>query len=252
MAKYDLALSTAFMNASGSLGFLPQNDLPGLARLGAFITNPLSLQARSPARNPCVLPFPGGFLMHTGFPNPGLDSALKRYASPWSRLEIPVIVHLLISQLTELKIMLARLEGSDAAMAVELDLPPKFDSDVLLAIAQAALGELPVILRVPLDRVMGLVGPLSQLTEEGIAAISLGPPRGALPSGSARPVHGRLYGPAIFPQALAAVELLARSGVPVIGAGGIYTLEQAETMLMAGAIAIQLDMVFWRGEIPER
>jgi dihydroorotate dehydrogenase len=33
----------------------------------------------------------------------------------------------------------------------------------------------------------------------------------------------------------------------VIGSGGVYTPAQAEAMLQAGAIAVQLDAVFWRG-----
>jgi dihydroorotate dehydrogenase len=35
-------------------------------------------------------------------------------------------------------------------------------------------------------------------------------------------------------------------GLPVIGAGGIYTLEQAQAMLAAGALAVQLDGIIWK------
>ncbi|RPI29157.1 MAG: hypothetical protein EHM70_15985 [Chloroflexota bacterium] len=56
-----------------------------------------------------------------------------------------------------------------------------------------------------------------------------------------------MYGPAVFPFALEAVRALAQSGTPVIGAGGVYTPEQAEAMLAAGALAVQLDAVLWKG-----
>ena len=65
-------------------------------------------------------------------------------------------------------------------------------------------------------------------------------------------VEGRLYGPALFPQALAGVRGLAQAGVPVIGAGGVYSQAQAQAMLAAGALAVQLDAVLWRGNLTQR
>jgi dihydroorotate dehydrogenase len=60
-------------------------------------------------------------------------------------------------------------------------------------------------------------------------------------------VSGRLYGPGLFPQAAAAVLKMAALGIPAIGAGGIYSREQADKLLSAGAVAVQLDGVLWRG-----
>jgi len=84
------------------------------------------------------------------------------------------------------------------------------------------------------------------LADFDLAAISLGPPRGALPGLDGALVHGRLYGPAVFPNALAVVEDLVAVGLPVIAAGGIQSTEDAESMLAAGAIAVQLDILLWR------
>jgi len=253
MAKFDLSFATAYQNASGSLGFIPPADHPDLARLGAFVTNPISLKPRSTARNPQVMDYPGGFLLHTGYPNPGLRKAMQRYASYWSRMEIPVIVHLLCTRVSDLPEMINRLEKVNGVMAIELGLPPQIEPEILLALAQAASGELPVIMRIPLDHVNGLIDTLALLAGEyGVAAFSLGPPRGALPAGANRLVRGRLYGPGIFPLALAALNKLVALKVPVIGGGGVYTLEQAETMLAAGALAVQFDTVLWRGSIPEK
>ena len=44
-----------------------------------------------------------------------------------------------------------------------------------------------------------------------------------------------------------AVQDVAHSGVPVIGSGGVYTSKDAAAMQAAGAVAIQLDAVLWRG-----
>ena len=84
--------------------------------------------------------------------------------------------------------------------------------------------------------------------DAGAVALSLGPPRGATVGKDGHLLRGRLYGTAVFPQALQMVEALAQEGYPVIGAGGIYSPTDARTMLDAGAIAIQLDTVLWRGD----
>ena len=77
MFKQDLAFRTPLMNAAGALGFIPNRRAPfDLGCLGAFVTNPISLSPRQPAENRVILPFAGGFLLHTGLPNPGLRAAL--------------------------------------------------------------------------------------------------------------------------------------------------------------------------------
>jgi dihydroorotate dehydrogenase len=60
-----------------------------------------------------------------------------------------------------------------------------------------------------------------------------------------RLLQGRLFGPAVFPLALASVQEAVESGVPVIAAGGVYEPAQVEAFLKAGAIAVQLDAVLW-------
>ena len=69
-----------------------------------------------------------------------------------------------------------------------------------------------------------------------------------LPGPDSALIHGRIYGPGIFPLALAAVRTIKDVGVPVIGAGGVYQPGDVDAMLSAGAIAVQLDSVLWRGD----
>ncbi|MEW5872688.1 MAG: hypothetical protein AB1894_25735 [Chloroflexota bacterium] len=247
--KYDLIFDPPLMNAAGSLGFAPALHGPlDLACLGAFITNPVSLAARTPAQSLRCLPYPGGFLLHTGYPNPGLSTVIRQNASRWARSPRPVIVHLLCQDADELAYMVQRLEGLAGVAGVELGLPPGADAPLACTLVQAASGELPVILRLPFENAVELASALAAALPS--TAVSLAPPRGALVAQSGALLHGRLYGPAIFPLALEKLQAVARSGLPVIAAGGIYQPGQVEIMHRAGALAVQLDAVLWRGGWP--
>jgi dihydroorotate dehydrogenase (NAD+) catalytic subunit len=248
MPKFDLILDRPLMNAAGALGFAPDERGPvDLADLGAFLTNPISLAPRTPAHDRGVAAYPGGFLLHSGYPNPGLSGAIRQYAPRWARAVLPVWVHLLVEGPEDVAAMVPRLEGREGVSALELGLPPLADAESARAIVQAAVGELPVVARLPLDRAVELAPALADLP---VSAVSLGPPRGALPGAQEALTSGRLYGPGVFPQALAAVQWLVEMGSPpVIGAGGVYRREQVETMLAAGAVGVQLDAVLWRAGI---
>jgi dihydroorotate dehydrogenase (NAD+) catalytic subunit len=123
-------------------------------------------------------------------------------------------------------------------------LPPDVDATAAAAFARAACGELPVIVRLPFEHSLELACAVAKVD---IAAVSLAPSRGAAPNPPGDLVHGRLYGPALFPQSLAAVHAIAQAGIPVIGAGGVSFQEQVNAMLSAGALAVQVDSVLWRG-----
>src|SRR5512138_1775597 len=116
-----LEFSSPLLNAAGSLGFSPASR-GGIdaSHLGAFFTNPVSLAPRHPAENRCLVHFPGGFLLHTGLPNPGLRSVLRMHAARWARMRLPVIVHLIAGQPEELARMARRLEGVEGVAGIEI------------------------------------------------------------------------------------------------------------------------------------
>jgi dihydroorotate dehydrogenase (NAD+) catalytic subunit len=245
MTKFDLSFDPPLMNAAGTLGFSPDTHGPiDLARLGAFVSNPISLAPRSPASGSRWLPYPGGFLLHTGYPNPGLRQVIRRYASRWARSPLPVLVHLLAGDPDQVARMVARLEELPGLAGFEVGLPPDSDAFGAVEFARAASGELPAVLRLPFERAPELA---PALLDVGLAGISLAPPRGALPGPNGALVHGRLYGPALYPQTLATLRALTGTGLPVLAAGGVYQRAQVESLLAAGAFAVQLDTVLWRG-----
>ncbi len=243
--KRDLYFSKPLMNAAGSLGFAPDTRA-GISfdSFGAFVTNPFSLRPRVPAAKPEVVEYPGGFLLHTGLPNPGFNAGIKRYASRWDKSDVPVIVHLMADRPEETQHMVRALEAHENVMAAELGFAPLLANDIILLTLEMCLGELPLIFSLPVEQVLGL-GP--RLIQGGAQAISIATPRGALPS-SLPPspiITGRLYGPSLFPRALETVYSAAKLGLPIIGAGGVWKRENAEAMLSVGALAVQVDAAFW-------
>jgi len=245
MPKHDLTIDPPLMNAAGSMGFSPDLHSPvDWSKLGAFITNPVSRTPRTPARGRRFIEFPGGFLLHIGYPNPGIAQVVRQYAKHWQHSPIPVIVHLLAGKAEEVAMMTRRLEAVEGVSGLEVGVDSDAKIEAVKALTQAACGEYPVIIRLPMERAVELA---LEATNSGAAAISMAPPRGIYPTGSGEPTQGRLYGPSILPLALRVVHELSQMSIPVIGAGGVYTQEQAAAMLVEGALAVQLDGVFWRG-----
>jgi dihydroorotate dehydrogenase (NAD+) catalytic subunit len=244
MFKRDLTFRTPWMNAAGTLGYTP-NLHSGFdwSRLGAFVTNPVSLVPRQPAEGRALLEYPGGFLLHTGWPNPGLRAVLNKYAANWSRGPLAVIVHLLAGDPAEVSAMIARLEGLEGVVGIELGLAPDISADEARVLASAAESELPFIPCLPLERAGELAAALSR---SGASAFSLAAPRGMLLGADGRLVSGRLYGPGVLPSALAAARAVIAQGLPLIAAGGVYRPSDGQAFLDAGALAVQLDAVLWK------
>jgi dihydroorotate dehydrogenase len=241
--KRDLYLSKPLLNAAGSLGFSP-DPRSGISfgSFGAFVTNPLSLRPRLPAAQPTVIEFSGGFLLHSGLPNPGFHSALKKYAAKWDRASLPIIVHLMADRPEEAQQMVRIFESLENVTAVQLGFAPLLADDLILLTLEMCVGELPLIFALPHEQVLTL-GP--RLIQSGADAISLAPPRGAFYERDGRLVSGRLYGPSLFPRALEIVRSAARLGLPIIGAGGVWTDADVESMLRAGALAVETDARLW-------
>lgn len=277
MYKQDLYLSKPLLNAAGSLGFAPNpHGTLDLEPFGAFVTNPISRLPRSPAEGRTCCAYPGGFLLHTGWPNPGLRAVLRLQAPRWADAPLPIIVHLLAENPPEVAEMVRALEGLENVLAIELGIPPQASREQVAALVRAARGELPVIACLPFERAVELVQVVVQ-DAPGVTAISLAAPRGVLPLGEVAAsknatrfpsggfVSGRLYGPAVFPLALAAVAALAapmaaakaatlvavidnppaKTDLKIIAGGGVYSRADVQAMLAAGAAAVQIDSALW-------
>ena len=243
--KRDFVLDLPWTNASGTLGFSTEAaPLIDFASLGAFITNPISLHRRMPASGPRFVYSPGGFVLHTGLPNPGLPSVVRRNRERWRAMACPVILHLISDDARELVRMLEMLETVEEVAGVEVGVRDDDPTGAAHLIGAAASRELPVLARLPFGaRAIDARAAL----DAGAAGISFAPPRAVIPGPGGMSITGRLYGPAVFPMALETIARIRADGVdaPVMAAGGVYRRRDLNAMLAAGASAVQLDSVLW-------
>jgi dihydroorotate dehydrogenase len=238
------------LNAAGTLGFAGEaRGLVDLAALGAFVTNPLTWAPRTPAAGPNAVPLPEGVLIHTGLPNPGVRSALRQYAREWARefgrRGVPVVVHLAATTPEDVGRSLDLLERSDSVAGVELGVRDDVTEAEVTALVRAARGGPPLVARLPLAQAPGLA---EAAVRAGADALTVAAPARVTQVVDGQAVTGRLYGPGQFPAALQALQDVIALGleVPVVGAGGVFSAEQARAMLEAGAAAVQVDAVLWQ------
>jgi dihydroorotate dehydrogenase (NAD+) catalytic subunit len=248
--KAPLTIDPPILLGAGSAAFGDvYHGLLDFRAFGALVTAPVSLAPRLPAHGTHVVPLADGFLLHTGLPNPGLRKVLDTCEHLWGALGIPVVVHVLAGNATDARRIAGTLDGIVTVSALELGLldgtPPAEAGRMVAAVR--AVTDKPVLVRLPLHDAYTLAGPAA---EAGAGALVVcGPPYvSARNAASGGFVSGRYYGAGLKPQILhTLIELREQQhAVPLIGAGGVYSAEDARDYLDAGAAAVQLDSVVWQ------
>jgi len=252
-----LVLANPILAASGPFGYgVEVVDVADLGRIGALVTRGTSLKPRAGHAAPRLAEVPAGLLLGMGPQNPGLDTVLDRYAGTWASWGVPIIINLCADNAGELGEAVRRLEGAPGVAGIEINLScggggrggamPGLDAGAAGSYVAAArrATDLPLIAK--LTAAAADVRAVAQACEaagaDAISAINTLPGlalaadrRGpALGSG-----YGGLCGPALRPIALRVVwEVAQVVGVPVIGIGGVATIDDVLDMLAAGASAV--------------
>ena len=247
--KTRLILDSPVMAAAGTFGY--GNIYGGIVdydKIGAIITNPVTYQSRRPASGPRVVPLDAGVLVHTGLPNSGVSNTIKRWRTKWEKLTPRLVLHLTATTLEEVEKAMRIIDNVEEIAAVELGLNDDIDAQAAADFTRTAVGatEKPVLVRLPLHDTYEIAGPVA---DAGAGAVVIaGPPRGtAREPHSGQLVGGRVYGPMLKPLALRMVGQLKRrlDDVPIIGAGGVHSPQDARDFIEAGAVAVQVDSVMW-------
>ncbi len=252
-----LVLPNPVMAASGPFGYgVEVADLVDLPRLGGIVTRGTSLKPRAGHPGPRMAEIPAGLLLGIGPQNPGLDTVLDRYAGTWARWPVPVIVNLCADSAGELGEAVRRMEDAPGVAGIEVNLScggggrggvvPGLDPDAAASyVAAARRGtDLAVIakLTAAASDVRAVARAVEDAGADAISAVNTLP--GFLPAVDRRgPAlgsdYGGICGPALRPIALRVVwEVAQVVDVPVIGIGGVATVDDVLDFLAAGASAV--------------
>jgi dihydroorotate dehydrogenase (NAD+) catalytic subunit len=250
-----LVLRTPVIAASGPFGYgVEVADAVDLARLGGLVTRGTTRRPRAGHDAPRTADVPSGLLVGTGLQNPGIDAVIERYGDAWAKLRVPVIVNVCGESAGDMADVARRLEGVAGVAGLELNLSCSNGGRAAFGLDDGAAGSLVAAVRratdlpliAKLTAAAGDVRAVARAVEEAgadaISAINTLPGL-ALDAERTAPLlasgYGGVCGPTLRPIALRVVFEVAQAvGIPVIGIGGIATIEDALDMLGVGASAV--------------
>jgi dihydroorotate dehydrogenase (NAD+) catalytic subunit len=266
-----LTLSNPVLVASGTFGYA--REMAGVvdfARLGGIIPKTVTRQPRAGNPPPRTVETPSGMLNAIGLDNDGIDHFIQHHLPYLRTLPTAIIANIAGKSVEEFFEMAAALGREPGLAALELNLScpnvaggvdfatnPEVTRRVVRGVRDVC--PLPIVAKLT-PNVTDIVSIARAAAEAGADAVSLvntfiGM---AVDWRRRRPILGNvtggLSGPAIKPLALRMVWEVARKvAVPVVGVGGIGTVDDVMEFLVAGASAVQLGTVnFYNPTVSER
>ena len=257
--EHGLRLRNPVMTASGTFGYGTEySHLFDVQRLGAIVCKGTTLEPREGNPQPRLVETASGMLNSIGLQNIGVDALIKEMAPLWAGWQVPVIVNIAGETTGEYARLASKLEGVAGISGIEVNIScpnikaggaefgadPGPAAEVTAAVRQAT--SLPLLVKLT-PNTADIAEVAVAVAGAGADAISLiNTLKGmTIDITRRRPllgnITGGLSGPAIKPVALYMVyEVAGAVEVPVVGAGGIATAEDAIEFIMAGASAIQV------------
>lgn len=256
-----LRLPNPILVASGTFGYAREMEgLVDISRLGGILPKTITQEPRAGNSPWRTIETAAGMLNSIGLDNDGIEAFVAHHLPYLATLGVPIVVSIAGRSHDEFVKMTARLRGLTGVAAVELNIScPNVSGGVdfgtdpamcerLVADCRAATDS-PIIAKLTPN--VTSVPVMAKAAEAGGAdAISLintclGM---AIDWKRRRPmlgnIMGGLSGPAIKPIALRAVFQAAHTiKTPIIGIGGIATIDDVMEFFVAGASAVQLGTV---------
>lgn len=256
-----LTLRNPILVASGTFGYAREMEgLVDFAKLGGVIPKTVTAQARVGNPPPRTVETPCGMLNAIGLDNDGLEHFCTHHLPYLRTLPTAVIGNIAGKSVEEFVAMAQRIGREPGLAAVELNLScPNVAGGTDFATDPATTRQIVAGCRdvCPHPLIAKLTPNVTDINVIARAAADGGADAVscvntfvglAIDWKKRRPVLGNvtggLSGPAIKPLALRAVWQIARlKAVPVIGVGGIATIDDVMEFLVAGAAAVQLGTV---------
>jgi dihydroorotate dehydrogenase (NAD+) catalytic subunit len=257
-AARGLRLKNPVMTASGTFGQgVEYAELIDVSRLGAIVNKGTTPAARPGNPQYRIAETPSGILNSIGLENPGAIEVARKYGKAWAELGVAVIVNVAGYSIDDYVYVVHEMTGTPGVVAYELNVScpnvnggmlfgcdPDLAADVTRAVK--AETDLPVIVKLT-PNAPDVVAVARACEEAGADAlttintvlgmrIDIRRRRPILGTGS-----GGLSGPAIRPIAVHITYQVAQAvEIPIIGAGGVTSAQDALEFLMAGASSVQV------------
>ncbi|NMP21407.1 dihydroorotate dehydrogenase [Sulfobacillus harzensis] len=253
-----LPLPNPVMPASGTFDYHPDVRTPvDVARLGALIPKSITLHPQ-PGNPPSRLAeTPAGLINSIGIPSPGLAAFQDKFRSVYGGVPCPLVISVAGYSPDEYAQLTQACSRWPEVVAIELNLScpnlkthlmPAQDPILLRDAVQAARAATVKPLWAKLSPNVTTIAPMAAIAHDAgadavvaintIRAMAINIERQKAILGH---FTGGLSGPAILPIGLSMVwDIAQHTSVPVIGCGGIRTVDDALMYLMAGASAVQV------------
>lgn len=254
-----LTLKNPIMAASGTFGYGHEvSDFGDVSRLGAVVGKSITPEPRPGNPPPRIVETAAGILNSIGLANPGMDAFLAEELPRMRALGTAVLVNVAGKAVDEYVHLARRLEAAGGVDALELNMscPNVRHGGLAFSSEAAAAGDLVAAVRAAtaLPIIAKLSPNVTDITAIARAVESAGADAVSLTNTlvglavdwrTRRPrlagLTGGLSGPAIKPVALRMVWQVARAcAIPVIGIGGIVTVDDVLDYLVVGARAVQV------------
>jgi dihydroorotate dehydrogenase (NAD+) catalytic subunit len=242
--------------AAGTAGF--GRELAGvmdLDRLGGLVTKAVSLAPRAGNPSPRVAEFRGGMLNSVGLANPGLDRVRADFL-PWLASHVhraQVVVNVVGFTVEEYADVVAGLDDAAGIAAFELNLScpntraggiefgadPECVRRIVAACRSRTRRPLSAKLSPVLPDIAGVAMVARDAGADAISVVNTLPGLLFAEGGSAPRLgngNGGVSGPVLLPVGvLAAARVAERTGLPVIGIGGVRSAADVRQYLRVGA-----------------
>ena len=257
-AARGLWLKNPVLTASGTFGQgVEYGELIDVGRLGAIVNKGTTPHARPGNPQYRIAETPAGILNSIGLENPGAEEVARKYGKVWAKLGVGVVVNVAGYSVRDYVFVVEALDGTPGVIAFELNVScpnvaggmlfgsdPALAAEVTRAVKNAT--DKPVIVKLTPNApdVVAVARACEEAGADGLTAINtvlgmridVAKRRPVLGSGS-----GGLSGPAIRPIAVHLTYQVAQAvSIPIIGAGGVTSANDALEFLMAGASAVQV------------
>jgi dihydroorotate dehydrogenase (NAD+) catalytic subunit len=267
-----LVLPNPILVASGTFGYgIEYGEVVDVQRLGGICCKGTTLRPRIGNPPPRVTETPGGMLNSIGLQNPGVAAVLEKYGPVWQGWQVPVIVNVAGESIDDYVEVARRIDGVPGVAGIELNiscpnvgkggLQFAIDRDAAKAVTAAVRRATDLPLLVKLSPNVADVRPIARAIEEAgadaicaintLSGLAVSPDRSRAFLGN---TYGGLSGPAIKPVALRIVYEVAQVvSIPIIGIGGVTSLDDVLDFLACGAVAVQVGTaIFADPELPVR